>query len=292
MINIDFSILINLKRRPDRLGDSLKELDTAGIKAFVWTAIEKENGEEGLRLTMMKFFDTMIAQEKIKNVLVFEDDVKFLNAPLLNECLRQLPGDFDIFHLGPNLLAPAEQYSKNLLKLSAAYATHAVVYSKEAMKEILKHLPGEKGFDQIINNKIIARGKSYCSYPRIATQRDSKSDIARFDDYANIGQVQMYLDHENKVIKWGDMMANRFDKFAKLKPIEELQPVVEEVPPTVRPCKIAHTIDGVMPTTRDIHFDGRTCDCGKLIHYKELCGCDQKRWDLKSKENPDYIHVQ
>lgn len=283
MIKIDYSILINLKRRPDRLAESLEELSNNSIRAFVWTAIDKENGEEGLRLTMLKFFDTMISQHKINNVLVLEDDIKFLNAGLLQDCLNQLPHDYDLFHLGPNLLAPAEQVSKNLLKLSAAYSTHGVVYSRQGMKEILKHLPGEKGFDQIINNKIISRGKSYCSYPMIATQRDSKSDIAKWDDYANNGQAQMFLDHENKAIRWGKMIEERFFKFAKLKPIEELQQ-------SERPCPKIHMIDGRVPESTDVHLDGRTCDCGKILHYAELCQtCGGMRKFLKSKENPEYI---
>jgi len=285
MIKIDYAILINLKRRPDRLAQSLEELANASVRAFVWTAVDKENGEEGLRLTMLKFFETMLAQHKINNVLVLEDDIKFLNAPLLQECLNQLPHDYDLLHLGPNLLAPAEQVSKNLLKLSAAYSTHGVVYSRAAMKEIVKHLPGEKGFDQILNNKIISRGKSFCSYPMIATQRDSPSDIANFDEYAKNEQLQKYIDYDRMAIRWGLMIEERFEKFARLKPEEELKPI--EVP-----CKKAHTIGGVMPESTDIQYDGLTCDCKKLIHYAELCQtCVGMKKLLKSKENPDYSYV-
>lgn len=279
-MKIDFTILINLKRRPDRLGESLKELELNGIKVFVWTAVDKENGEEGLRLTMMKFFETMINQKSINNVLVLEDDVKFLNYKYFSSCIDQLPEDFDLFYLGLNLLAPAERFSDNLYKVSAAYSSHAIVYSRKAFTAIVKHLPGDKGYDQILNKNIISKGKSFCSYPMIATQRDSVSDIAKFDEYAAKDYLHPYLNFETKTINWEKMMQERYDKFIK----------PEQQTPPPRPCKEAHKVDGNIPNENDIQFDGRTCECGKLLFYAQLCdSCGGKKMKLKSKPNEEYI---
>ena len=58
------------------------------------------------------------------------------------------------------------------------------------------------------------------------------------------------------------------------------------------PCREAHKIDGIIPQKTDLHFDGRTCDCGKIIFYKERCGCPANvtpTYDLKSKPNPNYV---
>ena len=55
-------------------------------------------------------------------------------------------------------------------------------------------------------------------------------------------------------------------------------------------CKTFHGIGGVLPQKMDIHFDGKTCDCGKLLFYAEMCGCpSNKHLELYSKENPNYI---
>jgi hypothetical protein len=53
-----------------------------------------------------------------------------------------------------------------------------------------------------------------------------------------------------------------------------------------KPCKDAHKVDGVIPQPNDLQFDGRTCECGKLIFYKEMCTCPSNPHEvLKTKPN-------
>lgn len=47
----------------------------------------------------------------------------------------------------------------------------------------------------------------------------------------------------------------------------------------------AHVIDGTIPTPADQHFDGRTCDCNKLIWRWEQCECGNKEFQLRAHEN-------
>ncbi len=55
------------------------------------------------------------------------------------------------------------------------------------------------------------------------------------------------------------------------------------------PCKIEHGINGMKPAETDLQYDGKTCDCGKLVYHLEECGCPgKKHMLLKEKENPDY----
>lgn len=56
-----------------------------------------------------------------------------------------------------------------------------------------------------------------------------------------------------------------------------------------RPCPQFHAVDGQMPSIDRTDFDGRTCDCGKISFYSEMCGCSVPRLELKSKPNLDYI---
>ena len=53
-----------------------------------------------------------------------------------------------------------------------------------------------------------------------------------------------------------------------------------------KPCKDVHKVDGVIPQPNDLQFDGRTCECGKLIFYKEMCTCPSNPHEvLKTKPN-------
>lgn len=53
-----------------------------------------------------------------------------------------------------------------------------------------------------------------------------------------------------------------------------------------KPCRAGHTVDGKVPMLHHIHLDQRTCDCGRMIYYKEKCGCSSNpHYELKSKPN-------
>lgn len=54
-------------------------------------------------------------------------------------------------------------------------------------------------------------------------------------------------------------------------------------------CRTAHYVDQVIPNLNNIELDGRTCNCQKLLFYKELCSCPgNPKYELKSKPNPSY----
>lgn len=55
--------------------------------------------------------------------------------------------------------------------------------------------------------------------------------------------------------------------------------------PKKTPCIEAHTIDGKIPEPADGHFDGRICDCAKLIWKFEECNCGDKKRQLRAYEN-------
>lgn len=70
---------INLKNRPDKWSNAEKEFEKIGIKGKVvrFDAIEvKENGHIGCMLSHRAIIK-MSQEKKLKNVLVFEDDIVF-----------------------------------------------------------------------------------------------------------------------------------------------------------------------------------------------------------------------
>lgn len=54
----------------------------------------------------------------------------------------------------------------------------------------------------------------------------------------------------------------------------------------VIPCKTGHAVNGIVPGEQDVEYAGKICDCGKIVYFKELCGCPtNKYYLLKTKEN-------
>lgn len=61
----------------------------------------------------------------------------------------------------------------------------------------------------------------------------------------------------------------------------------------IKPCQGIHKVDGIVPTEFDARFADKVCDCGKVIFYKDQCGCPNtpNGWRIRSKENPNYTGI-
>lgn len=182
----DKIFLINLPKRTDRLRSATHDLSLYKIPFEIVPAINHKNGAKGLFLTMKAIFE-MAIDEQYKNILLFEDDAKFINDPnkYMPLCLEQLGricAGYDIFHLGPNTHQPLQRHSDNLLRMHKCRATHAVAYSAQGIELILRKLseiPFHDHIDVYFENHIQPLGGCYCSYPMIATQHNDYSDITK-----------------------------------------------------------------------------------------------------------------
>jgi GR25 family glycosyltransferase involved in LPS biosynthesis len=181
--------LINLPEDKERLERSSRLLGEYKIPFKVVKGIRHENGEEGIRQTVLKILESC---KKLDRILIFEDDVKFQIDPnlVMEKCVHQLKKiDWHLFYMGPNTHRPfTEFYEPNLLKVQDAYGLHATAYSKKGMEEILKRkITGP--IDVFFAGHIQTLGKSYCSFPLIATQ---------FPGYSNIQKKHMEQDYIEK----------------------------------------------------------------------------------------------
>jgi len=171
--------LINLASRVDRLMRSCDELRKYDIQFELVRATPHVNGAKGLYLTMIDLFKKCLL-EKLKRVLVFEDDVRFVANPnvYMPLCIEQLPDNWLQFYLGANLSKPhlVKRYSENLLETKRAVALHAVAYTAEVM-EMIVSLPMQVPLDIQICNFIHPGGRIYHSHPLIASQYAGRSDI-------------------------------------------------------------------------------------------------------------------
>ncbi len=219
--------VISLLEREDRRKHVDKQMEEylPNLDWDYWDAIKDENGATGLKKTFLEIFDWFLFKNTDSNwIWIMEDDFKIISAAnyfkiKLEDGLKELPKDFDLFHLGCNLLCPAEKYSNNLLKIRGAYAAHSIIYSRKAIEKIWLNLKSplnvELAYDQILAKYIHPSGKSFCSYPMLITQEPFTSNIASFDEYAKNPMAQKYLDYEDKIIRWDLFMEDMFEKNTK-----------------------------------------------------------------------------
>ncbi len=274
-MTIDKIFVISLPSRDDRRALLIDEFMKYNIQYEIWEATSHENGVQGLLLSMKALFEYCL-MEGYKNVLILEDDCSFHVEPhrFLSAALPQLPADYHCLYLGLNLLSPPVRFSENILKIGTAYSTHAIVYSKEAMSIMLAEL--NKGeivpYDIMMMRSIQQQGKCYCTYPMIATQRPSYSDIDRTER------------------DWGVLMNMTFNHHTKNLQIMEQETI---------PCKNEHLwggrrmvdlLNSQIFQPQHTELWGVACDCKKLKILGENmsgCACDNsQRWEFQISGNP------
>lgn len=178
---IDKIYLINLAKREDRLLLSAEQFEKYNIPYQRIEAIEDEQGARGLRDTMLKIFNEAI-ESNYQNILVFEDDVRFIAAEeifndTMNKAVLQLPENYHLFYLGGQATGGYTHFhAANILPVFKYFATQSVIYSRQGIKEILA-----RNLDFPIDNYIVEHiqvlGHSYAVHPILCTQFAGYSDI-------------------------------------------------------------------------------------------------------------------
>jgi GR25 family glycosyltransferase involved in LPS biosynthesis len=203
---------INLDHRTDRWMKVQKEFDSVGVlqKIQRFPAIKEQDGRLGViksNLAIVK-----IAKEKgLKNVLVFEDDVHFINNPVenLEKAISQIGNlDWWLFYLGANTHQPLELITKskpNLLILKNAFAVHSMAYKSPTYDFFIRKY---EGLEKIEFNDILDvflanyfQKKNLCLVvnPIITTQSADYSDIEKVN--VNYGFIEERFKANTKNIK-------------------------------------------------------------------------------------------
>ena len=195
--------LINLPDRADRLRQATEELQRYRVPFEVFQAIKADKGAIGLYNTMMELFRKTDTPE-YWNILVFEDDVRFVNDPneYMPRCVEQLQKlNWDLFYMGINMDNDQNLFNgftdSNILNLKFGYSTHALAWSRPARTTVLQqstefirnHMP----IDVFIAKNIHPAGNCYCSYPLLATQQDGYSDIENKE--STYGYIEQRYNH-------------------------------------------------------------------------------------------------
>ena len=207
MNTLDNIVCINLDSREDRWSECLKEFKNLNIEHLVqrYPAVSNKIGILGC--TMSHVNCIKIAKEKkYKNVLILEDDVVFntdIFYDVLIKTLNQLDSNnlkYDMLYLGANLIRGYNNklIDKNLAKIARAKCAHAYIINSSIYDYIIdayskidwndEYLwnhqnPNRMNIDRWYMN-IQKLGNTYGTYPAIADQRPSYSDlIKQHSDY-------------------------------------------------------------------------------------------------------------
>lgn len=185
----DAIFCINLKRRKDRWEQSLKEFEKLGIKDKVerFDAVELKDNVAGCANS--HYMCVKEAKKRnLKNVLIFEDDITFVENSLetFKNSINHIPEDWDMLFLGANTHTPLKKINEYWYKLTNAYALHAYAYNSNIYDYFLNNYKLQeniKKHDDIIDvwvaNNLQTKFNVYVIKPIIALQRLSYSDLSK-----------------------------------------------------------------------------------------------------------------
>ncbi len=223
---------INLDSRPDRWSYICGHFKKFGLmnKVVRYSAIDIRHDStlqayerlQKEKYSSLAMCGCMLSHRKIietakdsgfRNVLVFEDDVKFLeqNLTFIGNSLRELANrEWQVFYLGATYIAPFERIHQNLILISnGAYATHAIAYNRSVFDKILKVLPtGPRDYlesdkfqvnamDVWLQSELFDHNQFYGAFPLMAVQGLHESDISA--EQLNVEKIQLGLFKKNLV---------------------------------------------------------------------------------------------
>ncbi len=180
---IDRIVVLNLRKRTDRLLQFAEMMEDLEIPFEVVTSIENDNGAIGLKDTMIKLFKESL-EKGVQHLLVFEDDAlavvgKDTIHETMNKIMDNFPERYVMLFLGCQLSGRIQRYhSPNIFLATKMFSTHAVMYSERGMREILA-----SDLQSPIDNHYVAfieqLEASYTVYPLLFSQREGYSDIGK-----------------------------------------------------------------------------------------------------------------
>ena len=183
---------INLDERTDRWEQVQVEFDKIGIRGDVerWSGVKHTDGNLGCTLSHKTIIEHC-KKQGLNNVLIFEDDVLFVNDDVdkLEEAFEELGemGNWDLFYVG--LTVPKDngccfsRVTDNILRTNFAYTTHAYAVNQQAFDPMIeswvRHIDrGDTIVDTTLCTEIVRkRGKSFVMDPIYAIQQPGLSNI-------------------------------------------------------------------------------------------------------------------
>jgi len=182
---------INLDNRIDRWKHAQKEFDKVGIKDRVirFSAIKEDDGRLGIIKSNLGIVK-LAKKKKLKNVLVFEDDVEFIvDNPLevLSKSIDDIGNlNWSLFYLGANTHNKLIKIKKHLILLKNSFAVHSMAYNENIYDVFIQKYDGVKMLykhsdilDVFLAQEIQEKYICLMVNPMMTSQINSYSDIEK-----------------------------------------------------------------------------------------------------------------
>ena len=167
---------ITLNPQSDRATIARRQFEDLGLCAEFITGERTIPYQKGCNAAHRQCV-SLAKRKNCKNVLIFEDDVAFVNynEKIIKDSLLNLPQDWEMFYLGGTITPPASVHkvTPNLLKLRV-HEGHAYGVNSLIFDEILSW--HDKNEDHITNLYEVFK-ECYCIHPLMTLQVDRLKPI-------------------------------------------------------------------------------------------------------------------
>ena len=258
-----------LNSRPDRWELAKEEFRKAGIEDRVerFPAIEMpENPSRGNHLSHAQCI-RKAKEAGAKNVLIFEDDIQWLNDPLLFRNVIFELDKWDLLYLGVNTERDCYQISHHLARLTFAYSTHAYAINHTLFDKLieLNEDPNTIHNDVSISNEIVPNYICLATIPLLAGQRKS---------YSNIMNCEM---DSNPVF------LSRFESHLIRKDLPVEPYLVTFVIPTIGRQSLVRAVDSIINQPEwnwraIVVFDGREPNYSTANNHVKIITTERLQW--------------
>jgi hypothetical protein len=190
----DRIVVVNLKRRTDRLANFRRELERISwpfIEPIIFEAIDgnivpcpngwqQGGGAWGCRQSEARILEQAI-MDGVKHLLVLEDDACFFQDfnEQVNKFLTNVPKDFDGLMLGGQHIQPPKKVTESIVKCVNCQRTHAYSVKGRYMRDLYSKWmePATKVHIDWLMGPMHKNYNIYAPDPFIIGQDRSKSDI-------------------------------------------------------------------------------------------------------------------
>jgi GR25 family glycosyltransferase involved in LPS biosynthesis len=211
-INKIKKVVINLKRRPDRLEKFDREMNYFGWDYEIFEGVDIV-GVDGCALSHVNVVENFLKTDD-EHIMILEDDCFFMPYAKnqLEKSLKELNNlEWDYFNLGPTLFRPINNYSDNLLDLTnlppkdnhhyGIYGLACYIINRKFGEEFLKFkVESQKPIDAYLDEDVYQNFKCFAPSIPIITQRNGFSDNTKNMDNNHITIIHNWnLYCENKI---------------------------------------------------------------------------------------------
>lgn len=223
--------VINLKKRPERLENMVKELNYMGFNFNIFEGIDM-NSHVGCAMSHLEIIK--IAKEKnLDKVIVFEDDIFFMPyaKSLISDLDKELENiDYSVLNFNLSIHRPLNLSEKSELlidltnlppkeeKHRGIFGTGFMVYTKE-MYDKMSEYDSTYAIDEFLDKHIYPNFQSYTSILPVCCQLNNYSDVSgnfyrnfftqtyNWSSYCPVKLPNSYFDfdHVNKIKNKGDI---------------------------------------------------------------------------------------